>query len=149
VNAIATAATAAMSLVMSLLLCGLAGGFVLSLFDSGAGWGAWAAYAIWLLVGVVAGLFAFDSAGGLALRAGPGIPQSWIERAGARRVGTIILATDAVLIGSAMLLVSLGPVETFQRRVIACLLATLGTLAFARTVGMAASGSADRTAGLA
>jgi hypothetical protein len=147
VNPVATAATAAMSLVMSLLLCGLAGGFVLSFFDNGTGWGAWAAYALWILVGIVAGLFAFDSAGALMLR--PGKRRSWIALSGARRVGTIILATDAVLIGSALLLVSLGGLGTFQLRVIACLLATLGALAFARTVGMAAPASADRTAGLA
>ena len=139
-NALAIAGRAAFSLVVCLVAAALAASFVISFFDDGdgAGWITWLSYAVWIVSGALAGLFAYDVAGGWTLRPEKG--KGWIDSPGAQRTGTIILVTDTVL------LAAFGPFMSWSTSgalMIVFVLAIFGALVIARTVGMPARHHSD------
>ena len=105
--AIGAALKAAVALTGCLIAADVAGVVVCSILDIVLvrRWSVALPYAVWLVFGIFCGLYAYNLAGAWASPKVAG--QGWIEQAGARRLGGVILVAGIALLALAAALCDL------------------------------------------
>ena len=96
-----TAAKAALALAGCLIAADIAGVVLCSILDIllRRSWSVALPYTVWLVLGIFCGLYAYNLAGAWASLKVVG--QDWSEQPGARRLGSVILATDIAFVALA------------------------------------------------
>jgi hypothetical protein len=95
---LAVVAKSAGVLLLCLIIADIIGVVVCTVFDVAPvrGGGDGVAYAVWLVLGIFCGLIAYNAAGTWV----SGGTDDWEKAPGARRIGTVIMATGAALLAS-------------------------------------------------
>jgi len=151
-GAMGTALKAAVALLCCLVAADVAGVIACSILDilSPRRWSVALPYTIWLVFGIFCGLYAYNFAAAWA--SSKVVGQDWTEQAGARRLGSMVLAT-----GIALLAIAAGLCDIFvwrygssaddyyvpdsARHSIVFIVAVLGGMVLARFAFMPASKS--------